>query len=266
MEMNVATIVDIGTSYSKNDDRALVDTKIYDHGYGVTEEQLPLIVAVCDGVGGYSGGGYAAQWVLTELAAQHPANLLDQECLEATLASINERLLLLKSRMPEYSEMCTTIAGVIFGDSKMLVFHAGDSRVYRFDGYYLSRLTIDHSYVQSMVEHGLISEQDITTNPERNKILRFLGGKNCLPPELYLSNVPAKPGELYLLCSDGLWEGVSDRQIKQVLASNIPLMEKASLLVELAKEGGSIDNISICLCECPGKVLERSHNSEYVLD
>ena len=118
-----------------------------------------------------------------------------------------------KRELPELSEMCTTVAGCVFLEDRTFVFHAGDSRVYRYDGTSLARMTVDHSAVQSMVDAGRMSAEDGRKSPQRNIITRCIG-MDCPPPEIYVSQSPVLPGEVFLLCSDGLWECMPDEELK----------------------------------------------------
>ncbi len=249
MEIHTATIVDIGTRYDHNDDRALVGHLIYDHSKGEQILKLPFIAAVCDGVGGYNGGGYAAGFVLSELAKCEADSLSTTETLANKFDSINRRLCDQQSILVKYSKMRTTIAGVIFGKERMMFFHAGDSRVYRFDGKYLSRITTDHSVVQEMIDNGILSYEESFAYDGRNIIRRCLGSKESQPVEISEVEPSIQEGEMYLLCTDGLWDCVRSRQIKDILKDNSSLLEKAEKLVQAAKDNGSQDNITVCICE-----------------
>lgn len=252
MEMSVAAVVDIGVFHTENDDRILVGSQVLDQNSFQEVARFPYVAAVCDGVGGYAGGGYAAQWILSALGQENADELSRDGVLEKTIADANERLINAKREMAGYADMCTTIAGVLFTEEGQLVFHAGDSRVYRYDGQYLSRMTVDHSLVRELVDNGVISEQEAAVSPDRNKIVRCLGTENTPPPEFYRVKGALRAGEIFMICSDGLWEGVSDTTIKETLAKGTSLLESCRELVELAKAGGSDDNISVCLCGMPG--------------
>ena len=266
VQIRTATVVDIGTTMESNDDRALVRTTIYNEAAGVQENQVPLLVAVCDGVGGYSGGGYAANLALTQLIQYDVESFGKASYLQCVLNDVNAEILRHKQTLPSFAKMCTTIAGIWFSERSMMIFHAGDSRVYRFDGRLLTRMTRDHSLVQELVDNGVINETEAAVCNERNVIRRCLGIADCPPPEIYECNVPAYDGEIYMLCSDGLWEGVSNDQIAQILAQEIPLEVKADLLVDAAKFGGSEDNISVCLCQISAERVMAQKKTRYILD
>ena len=262
MKIQVATIVDIGTTLLHNDDRALVGTELYNESRSICEITFPFVAAVCDGVGGYSGGGYAAELALKELRNHDSHHLHDPNYLAEVLQNANTTILNAKDNTPEFSKMCTTIAGVVFTDSSITLFHAGDSRIYRFDGEYLARMTTDHSLVQELISTGVITEDRARVSNERSIIRRCLGITNCLPPEIREIRSSIEPGDMYLICSDGLWDVLTDAQIKSILSQNIPIGDKVNLLVLTAKQHGSEDNITACLCVAESKepVLERQQH------
>lgn len=266
MEIQTATVVDIGTSYEKNDDRALVDTVIYNEESSIQIIKAPSAAVVCDGVGGNTGGGYAANFVLTELSGVDWAEISSSQSLITVLQHVNEKLLHEQELLPQYSRMCTTIAGVVFQNNKMLIFHSGDSRVYRYDGTYLTKMTKDHSIVQEMIDKSVISEEDAAYYGGRNQITRCLGRAASLPPEIYETRLPIQPGETVLLCSDGLWDVVPSTQIREVLSEECTLEEKARVLVLLAKEQGSVDNITVCLCSVPDVKPKPVATVPFILD
>lgn len=250
MMIDYAARVDIGTKET-NDDRVLIDGRILDMASFSGELSLPAIAAVCDGCGGYYGGGTAAQTVLEFLSYETPESLEDINYLEQVLNNCTQAVYEKKAELPEYSNMCTTVAGCVFLCNSIVLFHSGDSRVYRYDGWGLARMTIDHSAVQQLVDMGQITEEEALTSPDRNIITRCIGAPS-LPPEIYVANTAIAPGEKFLLCSDGLWESVSAEQIKEILSRDIPLSEMADILVETALSQGSDDNISVCICYARG--------------
>jgi len=266
MELRTATVVDIGTTYEKNDDRALVDQVIYDCSEGTQALEQPLMCVVCDGVGGNAGGGTAAELILQELRQLPIREDMDTAELQEALTRANERIFAEQAKDPAFAKMCSTIAGAIFLEERTLIFHAGDSRIYRFDGQYLSRMTKDHSLVQQMVDMGVLTEEEAAEHPERNKISRCMGIAGSLPVEIYESGVGIRPGEIFLLCSDGLWEAIPDRQISRILREDTPLLEKAQTLVDIAKDLGSTDNVTACLCAAPEAVKTEKTSQPFILD
>lgn len=263
MKINYSVKVDIGQKET-NDDRALISGNIVNMDIDSGSIESPGLAVVCDGCGGYAGGYIAAQTVLETINDEKVDELLDENYLASALKKCKENVFLKKEEMPEFTSMCTTIAGCVFGEDKTVIFHSGDSRVYRFDGTYIAQMTIDHSAVQGMVEIGEITEDEAMVNPRRNVITRCIGF-DCLPPDIYVSNCPISPGEMYILCSDGLWEVVRNEQIVEILLKDTSLEDKAKELVEVALSNGSDDNITVCICARDGEQTVKE-NKPFILD
>lgn len=263
MTIDIAGNVEIGRR-GTNDDRAAVGGVFLDRTSYSGETELPFLAAVCDGCGGYAGGGIAAQAVIETLMSEPAEKLLDSDNLAEVLERCSRNINALKEEFPEYSSMCTTVAGCVFGENQTLVFHAGDSRVYRFDGTALVKVTKDHTNVQQMIDEGVITEDAARSMSERNVINRCIG-LDCLPPEIHVSNLRIMHGEIYMICSDGLWDVLSDKTICEILSGEESLAEKADNLVYTALKNGSSDNISVCLCAGRGKAYV-DENKPFVLD
>lgn len=263
MKIDFAARVDIGTKET-NDDRILIDGKVLDIGSKSGSIEMPSIVVVCDGCGGYLGGNIAAQTVLELLSHEEPSNLSDPEYLAHVLDNCQHAVMKKKAETPNFSEMCTTVAGCVFCSDNILIFHSGDSRVYRYDRWGLSKMTKDHSVIQDMIDMGEITQEEAAKHPKRNVITRCIGNEGR-PPEIYISHIPVNPGDKYLLCSDGLWESVSEEQMVKMLKSDITLQQMADELVQMALQQGSNDNISVCICSGQG-TGETQENESFTLD
>lgn len=261
--LNFAARVDIGPKET-NDDRILVSNQILDMNSAKGEIEFPSLVAVCDGCGGYKGGGIAAQTVLEELVSKNISELEDKEFLAQTFIHCEQSIEYKKRELPQFSEMCTTIAGCLFSKNSITIFHAGDSRVYRFDGTYLAKMTLDHSVVQDMVNMGRLTEEEAKRNESRNIITRCLG-IDGLPPEIYVTRSGIKPGDIYILCTDGLWESVSDEEITNILSSDLTLEQMTNALVNKALEQGCYDNVSVCICASKENIVKKE-SKPFILD
>ena len=152
-----------------------------------------------------------------------------------------------KKQVPEYQEMCTTIAGCVLSEEKVILFHAGDTRIYRYDGKYFAQMTKDHSRVQNEMDMGLITPEDAVGREDRGVITRCIGVGGD-KPDIREIGFGIHKGDLYLICSDGLWEYLSEEEMVEILSADMNLSEKADRLVDRALEIGSDDNISVCLC------------------
>ena len=144
--------------------------------------------------------------------------------------------------------MATTASAVLVGAHGASVAHVGDSRVYVLRDGHLDQITNDHSWVEEQVRAGTLSPTAARQHPWRNVVTRALSGGD--DPEVDLTEVAPKPGERYLLCSDGLFTVVPDSRIAQLLGqSGIPLDAICRGLVQAANEAGGPDNITTLILE-----------------
>jgi protein phosphatase len=263
LNVKFAARVDIGPKET-NDDRVLADGKILNMELHEGTVTLPAALVVCDGCGGYAGGGVAAETVLEVLAAEDASRLSDKDYLSEVLARCERTIMSKKEEMPQYSAMCTTVAGCVFGEESTVFFHSGDSRVYRCDRWGLAKMTRDHSVVQEMVDLGQLTPDEAKAHPKRNIISRCLG-VGAPPPDIYVAGVPIGAGEKYLMCSDGLWEVLEESDIINILNMDIQPASMVDALVGLAIEKGAHDNISACVCMTEGD-SDKEDAKPFVLD
>jgi protein phosphatase len=158
---------------------------------------------------------------------------------------------------PEQAGMGTTIVVAAFHDNTLTVAHVGDSRLYRYRQGELSQVTEDHSMVQELLRRGLMTADEARTSLNRNLVTRALGIDPTV--EVDVREQPYEDGDLYLLCSDGLNDVLTDEQIAAVLASHPGDMESAvqQLIADVNSRGGP-DNVSIVLVHTDGKFLRPS--------
>lgn len=209
-------------------------------------EGSPLLLAVCDGMGGHAQGERASRMVAERLRDALDDVPATPEAVVALLGRIQELL------VEELACSCgTTIAGVALGEGGTLVFSAGDSRVYRLRDAAIERLTRDHSYVQGCVDRGEISAQEAPMHPYRNVIEFGLGDVfastwELREQEVFTAEFPRSPGECFLICSDGLHDALRDDEIRDALGPS-PFDGLALLREQLP--GSVRDNTSYILVE-----------------
>ena len=143
----------------------------------------------------------------------------------------------------DYSGMGTTIAVLWLGQDKAYVSHVGDSRIYQLTDGTLTQLTSDHSFVAELIKNGSITEEEAKIHPQRNVLTRALGTQGRLDFEA--NSFPVHPGDIFLLCSDGLTAIVGEKNIKEILISDQEPQIIADQLVEKANEDGGTDNITV---------------------
>lgn len=210
--------------------------------YSYSKDALLLMVA--DGMGGHLHGEVAAQ-----IAVQMLAELFQRQArstLRNPFVFLHDAFLAAHNAIGDYaaehqlleSPRTTCVACVVQNDEAYWA-HVGDSRLYHFRGGTLLSRTLDHSRVQQMLDEGKITEAELTTHPERNKIYNCLGG--LLPPDVELSRkVPVREGDTLLLCSDGLWGALSEAEIGAVLGA-YPIHQAVPELLDHAEFRGGED-------------------------
>ena len=219
------------------------------------------IVILADGMGGYNAGEVASGMATTVLASElesafatTPPHTLDRAsgksyahaCLRDKIASTNLAIHAASESQMQFAGMGTTLVAALFHDNQVTVAHVGDSRLYRLRGDELSVVTRDHSLLQEQIDSGLISREDARYSQNRNLVTRALGVDPAVEAEI--NDYPVLPGDIYLLCSDGLNDMVEDEEIQltlQTLSANLELA--ATQLIEMANDNGGRDNVSVIL-------------------
>jgi protein phosphatase len=136
---------------------------------------------------------------------------------------------------------------IAFDNQNFVLGHVGDSRTYLYRQERLKQLTHDHSLIQNQIDQGLISPVEARRHSLRNVILRAVGAEEILAIDLVRGK--SLPGDLFLLCSDGLTDLVDDDSIQKILLTPLKLPQKVEGLIEIAKSSGGFDNITVILCE-----------------
>jgi serine/threonine protein phosphatase PrpC len=209
----------------------------------------PHLLAVADGMGGHAAGEVASAATITTIApldAEDPGPDLVGALADA-VATANLRLQELIISDPAIEGMGTTLTALLWSEGYAALCHIGDSRAYLLrDGQFV-QITHDHTLVQSLVDEGKISEDDVATHPHRSLLLRALDGRTIAEPDL--APLETYSGDRYLLCSDGLSGVVTEQTLHQTLVS-VREPDKAALrLVELAIKGGGPDNITVIVAD-----------------
>ena len=246
LEMTTATHT--GMVRSHNEDSVNVETDIG-------------LAVLADGMGGYNAGEVASG-IATALIASETREALkrlspretDPESgepaafglLHGVVAKANDSIYQSANSQPQYAGMGTTLVVGLFCDNKVVVAHIGDSRCYRLRDSKLEQITRDHSLLQEQIDSGLLTREAARRSQNKNLVTRALGIEPSVVPEIH--EYDARPGDVYLLCSDGLNDMVEDEDIELTvnsLSANLPLA--ASQLVQMANDAGGRDNISVVL-------------------
>ena len=201
---------------------------------------------VADGMGGMTSGDVASQAVvqaLAEMPAQATGSAYIAE-ITARLNQVNTDLQDLAHSRGTPTPIGTTVAGLLMFGAHFACFWAGDSRIYRWRGGELDRLTRDHSLVQDMVDSGLLAPELAESHPHASVIQRAVGVEPTLTLEFTHARV--QPGDVYLLCSDGLTRMVGDEELEQQLGQR-PLEAVCETLLQLVLQRGARDNVTMIL-------------------
>lgn len=211
-------------------------------------EQAPLLAVVADGMGGHAAGDVASGMAIDRFAAGVPL-LTEAEdhlaCLEELSRQAN-REIWEKARTEEnLSSMGTTVVAAWVQDSTAYLLNVGDSRAYLVHDGALKRITKDHSLVQQLIDAGIISPETAAVHPNRNIITRALGMENVVPSCYTAEFIP---GDLLLLCSDGISGCVPDEAIEEILSDgSLSVADKGEKLLQASLDAGGRDNASLIL-------------------
>ena len=230
----------IALRYAARSDVGLVRQVNQDSGYAG-----PHLLVVADGMGGHAAGDVASSIAIGEMVGldgeSHGADdALD--LLAEALRTANNELQRAMQHQPELEGMGTTVTALLRAGNKIAVAHIGDSRAYLLRDGTFAQITHDHSFVQSLIDEGRITEEEAEGHPQRSLVTRVLTGKHDDEPDLAMRE--AHIGDRYLVCSDGLSGFVARDTIQEVLEQAMPPGRTADRLVELALRAGAPDNVT----------------------
>jgi protein phosphatase len=209
----------------------------------------PRLLAVADGMGGHAAGEVASALTIAsmaELDTEQPGGDM-LTALSSAVTAANARLQEKILANPAVEGMGTTLTALLWSDGHAAVGHIGDSRGYLLREGELYQITHDHTLVQSLVDEGRISADDVSTHPQRSLLLRALDGRSMAEADLSVHE--GQLGDRYLLCSDGLSGVVSDETIRDALSAIEDPDAATRQLLELAIHGGGPDNITCIVAD-----------------
>ena len=217
---------------------------------------LPNLFVVADGMGGHKAGDFASSYAVEVLLStiREDENSNPVKIIRAAIENANTQLLREASDNETMSGMGTTMVLVTIVVHYAYVANVGDSRLYLVDENKISQITKDHSLVEEMVRMGEISRDDARNHPDKNIITRALGAGRDVDVDFF--DIRLTPGDILLLCSDGLSNMVPDEDIRQVIRTSETLEETGRRLVSMANDNGGRDNIAVVLVEPETKEVE----------
>lgn len=237
-----ANHTDVGKKRQQNEDAMGFFEASNGNGY---------VFVVCDGMGGHLGGAVASQTAIKAiryfLELEYFADA--KEAVRKSLSFANQEIYHKAQTSEDLQNMGTTVVMVIYRNGQCFIGHVGDSRLYLYRDGLLTRLTKDHSFVQMLVDNGVINDSEAESHPRKNEILRALGTEPKV--EVEVKNAPFAPylHDTFLLCSDGLNSMLSDNEIEHILDEKGDIQQKAIRLIDAANMKGGLDNITVQLIE-----------------
>lgn len=232
--------------YAARSDVGLVRSTNQDSAYAG-----PHLIVVADGMGGHAGGDIASRLAIAALAPLDELTHGPDEALadlEHTVERARQDLVRASEADPELVGMGTTVTALLHTGTTLAMAHLGDSRAYLLREGRLTQVTVDHTFVQHLVDTGRISPDEAEHHPQRNVVMRVLGDFDVdLTPDMSVREAHA--GDRWMLCSDGLSGFVSPEQITDVLVECETPDEAAELLVTLAMTAGSTDNVTVVVAD-----------------
>lgn len=236
--------------------------KVRTHNEDCINESLDIgLVVLADGMGGYKSGEIASEMaietIVRELKLRIPkltpgerdaSTGYSHESIAVREAIIEANKAVYERGMndPDCHGMGTTLVLGIFYDNQITIAHVGDSRMYRYRDNQLVQVTVDHTFLQELVDRGYYTQEEADASLNRNLVTRALGIQPTTAVDIREDMI--KPGDVYLLCSDGLTDMVNDEQILEITSQSQSNLDKlAEGLIDIANENGGRDNISVLL-------------------
>ena len=236
MRLRFAAVSDVGRVRKDNQDS----------GYAG-----PWLLTVCDGVGGAARGDIASSTAVQQLRRLDapPSDDPDHDVLARVAGAVHraqDRIGELVDEDPALTGTSTTATVALFDGTRVGMGHVGDSRAYLFRDGAISQVTSDHTFVQTLVDDGRITEEEARVHPHRNLILKALDGVHDSDPDLFV--IELRPGDRLLLCSDGASGVLSDGRLADIVTSGSPEFAAVEL-VRASLEAGSSDNVTCIVAE-----------------
>lgn len=216
------------------------------------------VFAVADGMGGHQAGEVASRLACEKFVECLKKKKFSNPMLffRTALEEVNKKILEEASKDISKAGMGSTLSVLYIKGNQAYIAHVGDSRIYWITGRKIVQLTVDHSLVEKLVREGALSVEEARYHPKRNVLYQSLGVSEELHPQL-VGPIKLRPGDRFVLCSDGLFNNVKDFEIKNTV-SKYPLKEALFKMIALANERGGQDNITAIVVEVPSRAESES--------
>lgn len=262
--LQVVILSDLGNIRTNNEDRGMY-YKVADENI-IREKGQMLIVA--DGMGGHQAGEVASKMAADIISREYfnqPGNGSVEKKLAKVFALANKNIFEMSRSNKAYNGMGTTCTVLVLLDQTIYYAQVGDSRAYIQKGGSILQITEDHTYVQELVKSGDITAEEAATHPKRNILTNAMGTKPDLRIDTGKCNLAFENNDRLLLCSDGLYDYLSDKELNDILSKNL-LKDAAAYMVNQAKIRGGHDNITVVLAEKKGIPKETEKDLKLTRD
>ena len=237
---NTYSMTDIGRKRKLNQDTVYT----CEHPLG----NLNNLFIVCDGMGGHKAGDYASAY--TVKAIEREVEVCDDKSpikiLREAITVANTEIYEKANSEPDFAGMGTTCVAATISDDTLYVANVGDSRLYLIDRS-ITQVTKDHSLVAELVRKGSLDESQAKSHPDRNIITRAIGAAPSI--EIDFFEVELNPGDVILMCTDGLTNMVDDDEILRLIRTSVDVPDMAENLIKMANHNGGKDNIGVVIIE-----------------
>jgi protein phosphatase len=255
--IEIGGLSDVGCHRDNNED-------YYSYWEPESEEEFAQkgrLAVVADGMGGYEGGQEASRLAVEIIVETYRSAADDpQAALLASLQAAHEQIRQYGEKHPRLLGMGTTCTALALNGRRLYFAHVGDSRLYLVRGDKISRLTKDHSYVGRLLESGIISSREAETHPQRHILTAALGAGIPLEADFPESPIQLEADDVLVLCTDGLWGQVEEKELLQVVGAN-SAADACHLLVGMAKHRGGPDNITVQILRLSANGKESASRS-----
>jgi serine/threonine protein phosphatase PrpC len=256
--VKVVIKTDLGNVRTNNEDSASF-FRIADN---TTTKEKGCLLIVADGMGGHLAGEVASKMAVDIISEEYfkPGKENKENVLSKAFNAANKKIFELSSTYDQYKGMGTTCTALVIVGQTVYFAHAGDSRAYLYKNKTITRITEDHTYVQELVKNGDITAAEADIHPQRNILTNAMGTKPDLRVDTGKCAFVFEQKDRVMLCSDGLYDYLSDSEIGEVMAYP-SLQEAANYFIAEAKRRGGQDNITVVLGEAENVIKETTLKS-----
>lgn len=241
LRVDIGTLSDVGCVRDVNEDSIRVIRPTEPNELA----KRGILVVVADGMGGHNAGEIASRLAVEVVVQRYSDDSKEPgKALAKSVEHANRVILDAASKDARYTGMGTTCTALLLRGGLAYCAHVGDSRLYLVRGNDIFLMTEDHSAVMDLVKQGTITADEARHHPDKNVIIRALGGRPDVEVAAWEKPLSVRPGDTFLLCSDGLYDLIEDNELFDAMRGALPQLA-CERLVELAKQRGGPDNITV---------------------